>query len=623
MCQVKLQKRFWECAITLLESGRILEELQLLGIMTKANVSTISKAFVESQIKQKLTIAMFVLIHKERIVTVESVPQIKKMISKDKSKISDPNILMPLLYKILVLVLTGNVKVLSPLYKKSKMGKWEKWLSNTEIDYVDLLSNSSNRSSIYTPLESWFSIKQWKNPTKNFAKTSSQLSMFTPVERWAKDDTRGKKLTSSIKVRLLPTRQQKQILNKFFGTYRYIYNTGLTVFNDTGKYTKNCLSSFIVSKTARSKPDQQEDNQQEDNREQYEQLIPWWFYTAAPIGIGRMPDWSYNTPSTIRKKALDELESNVKSGFTNKTNGNIHRFRIRYKSKKRLQKEVMGEEHLTSRIRRSKRSYFLDISKLKGLRMVPKTNKELNACQQPLINDIKIMRTKSGQYFAILCPKETVDTPKRMNTVCGLDPGFRTFITGIDLNGNKFDIGDDVYSSIKRLKWKYSLLSSHIALSGYKKSNAKSYKEYKQYRTYCYLVKQRNLVLNKIANCIKELHSQTINYLVKQYDVIILGKLDIQSILKSSTSSSFRKMVLSLNHYTFRKRLQDKCDRLNKTLQITNEAYTSQTCFRCSNRKLNLFTSKTYDCSQCGFVCDRDLNGASNILKYSLLDILR
>lgn len=625
MPQVKLRKRYWECVITLFESGQIQEELQLLDILKKENVTTISKAFVDHKIFQKVKIALFLLTQREQYVTVESVLQIKEMISKDKLNRLDPNFLMQLLYKISVLVLIGNVKVLSPLFKKSKMVTWNKWLSSTEIDYVDLLTNSLNKSSNYTPLRSWFSIKQKRNQIKNSAKTSSQLSMFSPVKRWVKDDIKNTKTIQSTQVEIRLTKTQKTTLDEFMDTYRYIYNQGTTIFNWTGCYKKEPLISHLVVQKVTGSPKEQKIPswlfRSQSKIETNDYIIPWWFYNTG-IPMGQSPDWTNNTPSTIRKKALAELESNVKSCFTNLKNGNIDHFKLRYKSKKAL-RDVIEEEFATSRIRKSNRSYFLDISKLKGLRLNPKTKKERWACENMKM-DIKIMRSKLNRYYVIIPFKQTITDTHVVEKVCELDPGYRTFLSGIDVNGNHFTIGDNCYQKLKDLKIKYAIICSRLKKIKTASKEKKDFKEFlklkrqKRFQTKC-----KYLNLNKIAHYVKELHNQAINYLVKHYDTIVLGKLEIKNIIKSTTSKAFHKMVLSINHYAFRCRLENKCKALNKTLQTVNESYTSQTCFNCSNRKLNLFSKKTYNCNNCNVVLDRDLNGAANILKFSLLGVLK
>ena len=57
-----------------------------------------------------------------------------------------------------------------------------------------------------------------------------------------------------------------------------------------------------------------------------------------------------------------------------------------------------------------------------------------------------------------------------------------------------------------------------------------------------------------------------------------------------------------------------KCEQYNRNLIEVNESYTSKTCGRCGKINEKLGGNKKFKCNECKLECDRDYNGARNIL---------
>jgi putative transposase len=56
------------------------------------------------------------------------------------------------------------------------------------------------------------------------------------------------------------------------------------------------------------------------------------------------------------------------------------------------------------------------------------------------------------------------------------------------------------------------------------------------------------------------------------------------------------------------------CERMRKTLIVSGEDYTTQTCGKCGNLDKEIGSKKVYECKICKYKEDRDLNGARNVL---------
>ena len=111
----------------------------------------------------------------------------------------------------------------------------------------------------------------------------------------------------------------------------------------------------------------------------------------------------------------------------------------------------------------------------------------------------------------------------------------------------------------------------------------------------------------------KEFRDKTANFLVRRYTIVMLPKLETGemtiSLGRQLTTKVARKM-LSLSHSDLFKRIQEKCWEYDTVFMQVREEYTSKTCVQCG--KLNN-CDEVHSCKSCGYVCDRDLNGAAGI----------
>ena len=93
-----------------------------------------------------------------------------------------------------------------------------------------------------------------------------------------------------------------------------------------------------------------------------------------------------------------------------------------------------------------------------------------------------------------------------------LDPGLRTFMTGISENGN-IKIGNNVnkYISDKLKRYRKILKNSEIP------NKIK--------------IKNEKIINKKIYNMIDDLHWKTIKYLTHNYETILMGDMSAQKIV--------------------------------------------------------------------------------------------
>lgn len=141
-------------------------------------------------------------------------------------------------------------------------------------------------------------------------------------------------------------------------------------------------------------------------------------------------------------------------------------------------------------------------------------------------------------------------------------------------------------------------------------------------------------IRRKIKNLVNDVHTQTIQWLVTNFDTIILPEFDSGKL--SEKRSRIRKLhnktvrqMMCWSHGAFRERLINKLAEFhpscNKSLFMPSEAWSSKTCSGCGYVDLKLGGNEVFDCAMyrggCGVVIDRDINGARGIFLRALVDL--
>jgi putative transposase len=142
-----------------------------------------------------------------------------------------------------------------------------------------------------------------------------------------------------------------------------------------------------------------------------------------------------------------------------------------------------------------------------------------------------------------------------------LDPGIRTFLTGIS-EDEVIKIGNNMGEKIKKLLKRKDNIKENENIPKRKK-------------------KKNELRINrKISYLVEEMHWKTINYLTRKYKTILIGDMSVKSIIsKSGVLSSMTKRIASaMSLYRFRERLKYKCVVRNHEYRMVNERYTSKCC---------------------------------------------
>lgn len=396
------------------------------------------------------------------------------------------------------------------------------------------------------------------------------------------------------KIKLYLNKEQKITINKWFNDARYTYNLGLANIKENGLrswmsirndivtlnryYCKTCdkfIGKIKLCKICNNKPIIEKNN-----------------------NLNNLA----STPKHIRLSSVKSLYTAYKSAITNLKRNNIQKFNIHYKSSKKITTESIELEASSCKIVKDNKIkiYSNEFSFIKNNKKIKKKTKK-NIVKE-IKHNPKIYYNKIYNEYYLLVPIEEKITPYdfKKNNILSLDPGVKTLLSGYDSNtGDSIKFNNRI-ELLKKLKKKIAKIQS----------------EKKQYKKY----------YRKFNNIIKDNQIQISNYIVTNYDVILLPKFESQK-LKLRNKHYNNKLLNMHKHYQLKQILQWISLKHGKKVLIVDESYTSKTCGLCGTINNNLsLNDRLYNCikKECKYKeVDRDYNGARNILIKTLNSGLR
>lgn len=354
------------------------------------------------------------------------------------------------------------------------------------------------------------------------------------------------------KLRLYPTKSQKELLEKHFGCSRFVYNYFLNRRKEI--YLKEKIGSTY----------------NKDCKELTK--------------LKQELDWLYEVNGQSLQASLKNLDGAYNNFFAKRA-----KF-PKFKSKKSKQSfrcpqsnKIIGNNRL-------------QITKFKeGIKFRYKGKIEGKICY------CTITKNKSNHYYCSLLVEKDVKKLAITNKEIALDVGIKNLLT--DNNGIKYN----QHSRIKSLKKKLAKVSRKFSKQRQKSSNKQSKRLEK---TRLKLAK----LYQKITNCkINNLHKIT-RQIINENQVIYIESLDIKSMFnnklltKHLQNCNFSEII---RQFEYKSEWYGR-----KLIKIDRFFPSSKTCSGCGwiNQELKLKNRK-WICPNCNIEHDRDCNAAKNILK--------
>ena len=212
------------------------------------------------------------------------------------------------------------------------------------------------------------------------------------------------------------------------------------------------------------------------------------------------------------------------------------------------------------------------------------------------IKTVTVSQNAKGQCFASVLVDDGLDTPQPSanGKAVGIDLGLTHF--AITSDGSKFDNPKWINKHERNLKRKQRRLSRR------QKNSSNRNKTRKQVAA----------IHNKITRCREDFHHKLSRRIVDENQVIVVENLAIKNMVRNHRSA---KSISQVGWGQFCTMLKYKAEWEGKVYQEVDRFFpSSKTCNVCLNQVRNLTLDiRSWECSNCNTVHDRDINAARNI----------
>jgi len=366
-------------------------------------------------------------------------------------------------------------------------------------------------------------------------------------------------LLKAMKYRIYPTKSQILLIEKHFGSTRFLYNYFLEYRQK--EYAKgNQKVGYMVTQTELTKL---------KKLKEYE--------------------WLKECGSQSLQMALRDLDSAYSRFF--KKQGGYPKF----KSKKHTSQSFTAPQN----IKVANSCVYLPKFTKEGIKV--KLHRQIP--QGAILKQATVSRHNNQYFVSILIDDgNPIPKPTKSKNTVGLDMGLTYLI--ITSDGKKYKNNKYFVKSQQKLKKLQRQMSKKQ-----KGSNNRQKAKLKVQKLHTRIANQRKDTLHKISNEI-----------TNQYDIICLETLNIRGMQKNRRLA---KAITDVAWSAFMRKLEYKAKWRGKTiLKIDKWIPSSQICSNCgvNNGKKELSIRK-WECPECHLKHDRDINAAVNIKNYGLSQI--
>jgi putative transposase len=330
-------------------------------------------------------------------------------------------------------------------------------------------------------------------------------------------------------------------------------------------------------------------------------------------GVGKADLNKYCAVLAAEFPFAEELNSMARQAAAERTWSAIARFydncKKKIKGKKgfpKFKKHCRSVEYKTSGWKLSSNKKSLTFSDKKGIGALKlKGTYDLNSYDIKQIKRVRLVRRADGYYAQL-----AIDVKVRIETeptgqAIGLDLGLKFFIA--DNKGNT-EPCPQFYRKSERQLNRANRKKSQKFVKGAKPQSKNYHKARNRYaRQHLRVSRQRKEYCKRVAYSV-----------IQSNDLVAYEDLNVQGLVKNR---HLAKSISDAGWSTFRQWLEYFGFKYGKLTIAVPPHNTSQNCSHCGKKVKKFLSTRTHVCPHCGFIEDREVNAAINILKLALCTV--
>lgn len=376
------------------------------------------------------------------------------------------------------------------------------------------------------------------------------------------------KVLKGFEVRLYPTKEQRELIDKTIGCYRFIFNQTLAESNKSYEETQH----FTRTKDR----------------------------TLRLVSLKKEFPWLKEVDSAALQQSVRDFNRAMDNHFKKPNHYGFPKFKT-----KRFSKQSYRTPY------NSGNAEMISETRLKVPKVGKISTKRIVLPNEYSLKSVTITKTKSGKYYAKLCLETEVKELSKTGKVAGFDLGLTDMLIssdGVKVSPPKY--ARESSSKLAKAQRKLSKMRTKLKESGLNPYECKNYQKQ---------LKRVAKIYEHIANQRKDFNHKLSLDLVREYDILGFEDLNVKGMMRN------HHLAYSIQDIGWSQLLdfiQYKCAWYGKQFyQVPRFFASSKTCSECGCYHKDIVNSlaiREWTCPDCGTHHDRDINAAKNIRDYVL-----